>query len=236
MPCKNLLAILLLFLIPCLAVCQFPQKNFNRDSLPESYFTELKKEYGYKKEYPSQFEKQILIALSYYPELKNTPILFRSRIRHTPANTRVAWGSFFESRKRRHYVITISDSTEPMLMPLLFKNLPFNAQVAVMGHELSHVADFITRSSLWFINHAASNVSAKYVDRFEYNTDARCIAHGLGYQLLIWSSFVRMKMNTVNWDGPDYAHRPKRRERYMNPATIQKRINENPIYRPTDSH
>jgi hypothetical protein len=236
MPCRTILAALFLLSFPHSAVCQAPRKNFNPDSLSESYFTELKKEYGNKKKYPLQFEKQILIALSYYPEFKNTPINFRIRIRHSPANTRSTWAGLFETKQKRHFVITISDSTESMLMPLLFKNLSFNAQIALIGHELAHVADFSAKTTLQIMRHAVSNVSAKYVDRFEYNTDAICIAHGLGYQLLEWSSFVRMKMNTVNWDGPDYAHRPKKRERYMNPATILKRINEDPLYNSIHSH
>jgi hypothetical protein len=118
-----------------------------------------------------------------------------------------------------------------MLMPLLFKNLPFNAQVGVIGHELAHAADFSAMTSLDIIAHVVKNVSAKYIDRFEYNTDAICIAHGLGYQLLSWSSFVRKRMNRENWDGPDYAHRPMTKERYMNPGTIIKRIEADPIYR-----
>jgi hypothetical protein len=236
MSCRNILVILFLLSFSGSVVCQAPRKNFNPDSLPESYFTELKKEYRNKKQYPPQFEKQILIALSYYPELKSTSINIRTRARHSPGSTRAAWAGLFETKEKRHFVITISDSTEPMLMPLLFKNLSFNTQVALIGHELAHVADFSTKTTFGFLKHAVSNVSAKYVDRFEYNTDAICIAHGLGYQLLEWSSYVRMKMNTVNWDGPDYAHRPKKRERYMNPATILKRINEDPLYRVIRSH
>lgn len=200
------------------------------DSLSRDYFAALKKEFGNKKQYPPQFEKQILIALSYYPELKNTPILFRSRIRHSIAVTRATLGGVFESTKKRHYVVTISDSTEAMLMPILFTKLSFNAQVGVIGHELGHVVQYAAKNTAQLAKYIVKNVSAKYIDRFEYHADSICIAHGLGYQLLEWSSFVRKAMNTENWDGPDYAHRPKKRERYMNPSTILKRVNEDSQY------
>jgi hypothetical protein len=227
---KLFLAVIGLFSFQHNCFCQLPQKNFNPDSLSENYFTELKKEFGNNKDYPPQFEKQILIALSYYPELKNSPILFRIRKRHGGLNTRATWPGIFELPRKRHFVITISDSTEEMLMSMLFKNLPFNAQVGVMGHELAHAADFFTMTTKQIILHALKNVSAKYIDRFEYNTDAICIAHGLGYQLLEWSSYVRKKMNRETWRGPDYIHRPMTKERYMNPDTIIKRIEANPIY------
>jgi hypothetical protein len=228
---KTALTLLLACLYLCPLFSQVPKKNFDPDSLSNNFFTRLKKEYGKNKQYPPQFEKQILLALSYYPELKNTAIKFRTRIRHTTVETRATWAGVFQSRQKRHFVVTISDSTESMLMPLAFKHLSFNEQVGVMGHELGHVTDFSRMTSFQIIEHAVKNVSAKYIDQFEYNTDAICIAHGLGYQLLDWSSFIRKKMNTVNWDGPDYAHRPKKRERYMNPSTIEKRISVDPIYK-----
>jgi hypothetical protein len=233
---KHIILFLVFYVIQSPVYCQVPRRNFAPDSLPAAYFSRLKSEFGPGKKYPPQFEKQILIALSYYPELKNTTILFRSKVRHATAITRSSWPGIFGQKKKRDYVITISDSIEPMLMPILLKNLPFNAQVGVIGHELGHVVQYAAKNTLQLIQYAVNNISAKYIDRFEYQADSICIAHGLGYQLLEWSSFVRKEMNTENWDGPDYVHRPKKRERYMNPATILKRINEDPLYRVIRSH
>jgi hypothetical protein len=117
-----------------------------------------------------------------------------------------------------------------MLMPILFQNLPFNAQIGVIGHELGHVIEFSSMVMPKIVEHAASSVSSKYVDHFEYKTDSICIAHGLGYQLLEWSMYVRQTMHKDNWDGADNAHDPMTRERYMNPSTIKKRINQLPLY------
>jgi hypothetical protein len=230
MPVKKVFCFFLLCFYYNIGFCQIPRKIFNPDSLSDNFFAGLRKEYGNKKQYPQQFEKQILIALSYYPELKNTPIIFRTRPHHSPGFTRVTWVGLFEPAWERHFLVVISDSTEEMLRPLLFKNVSFNAQIGAIGHELAHVADFSVKTTLGIFKHAVCNVSAKYIDRFEYNTDAMCIVHGLGYQLLEWSSYVRQKMNTVNWDGPDYAHRPKKRERYMNPSTILAHMKKIPIY------
>ncbi|MEI9809041.1 MAG: hypothetical protein WDO16_14935 [Bacteroidota bacterium] len=213
-----------------MACCQSSKKIFFADSLSREYFNELKKEFGHNKQYPPQFEKPILIALSYYPGLKNTPIYFRTRKRHSIAVTRTTWSGFFASPGKRHYVITISDNTEEMLLPLLFSGLRFNTQVGLIGHELGHVVQYSAMNTLQLIKYMAGNISAKYIDRFEYRADSACIAHGLGYQLLEWSSFVRKTMNTENWLGPDYAHRPKKRERYMNPGTILRRINSDKQY------
>src|SRR5258708_17273798 len=104
MSCSKIFVIPFLFLFPSFVICQVPRKNFDPDSLSENYFRDLNTKCGNKKQYPAQFEKQILIALSYYPELKNIPIFFRIRHRHTPATTRVNLTSLFEPSEIRHYV------------------------------------------------------------------------------------------------------------------------------------
>ena len=115
-------------------------------------------------------------------------------------------------------------------MPIVFQNLPFNAQVGVIGHELGHIIEFSSMATVKIMEHAAQNVSSKYIDHFEFKTDSICIAHGLGYQLLAWSTYVRQAMHKDNWDGADNVHKPMMRERYMNPSTIKKSINQLPLY------
>lgn len=227
---KGLLTILFTFLLPAIVYSQLPHKDFTTNSFSEEQFQLLKKEYGNRKQYPPQIEKQVLIALSYYPELKNVPINFKMKPNHSPGFTRATWAGVFERPYKRHFLIVISNSTEEILMPLIFNNISFNAQVGLIGHELGHVADFSPKTSLQLIRHAIKSLSEKYVDSVEYNTDAICVAHGLGYQLLEWSANVRKKMNTINWQGPDYVHRKKKKERYMNPSTIESKMKECPIY------
>ena len=227
---KRQIWFLFLFISPFFIFGQKPRKNFEHDSLSNQFISELKSEFGRNKRYPEPYEKQILLALSYYPELKSTSILFRIRKRHTPLDTRSTWLGLLQPLKKRDYLVTISDSSEPMLTPILFKNLPFNPQVGVIGHELGHVTDFSSMFTSQILKHAVRNVSSKYIDRFEYRTDSICIAHGLGYQLLAWSSFVRQKMHKENWDGADNVHHPMERERYMNPSTIRQKISFLAIY------
>ena len=221
---------LFFFLFPLFMFGQKPRKNVEPGSLTDQLISELKNEFGKKKKYPPQYEKQILAALSYYPELKSTAILFRIKKRHTPLITRSTWMGLLQSKSKRHFVITISKKTESILQPILFSNLPFNAQIGVIGHELGHVTDFSAMNTFRIIRHAARNISSKYIDRFEFRTDSICIAHGLGYQLLDWSRYIRKTMHSENWDGPDYAHKQMSRERYMNPATIRKRISQSALY------
>jgi len=227
---KRIISFSLIVCLPIFIFGQEPTRVFTPDGFSNDYFFELGRKFGKYKTYPPQYEKQILIALSYYPELANVPINFRIKEKHTPLSTRSSWAGLLKEQESRDYVITISSSTEEVLMPILFQNLPFNAQVGVIGHELGHVIEFSSMPTIQIMEHAANNVSSKYIDHFEFKTDSICIAHGLGYQLLAWSTYVRQAMHKDNWDGADNVHKPMMRERYMKPSTIRKRINQSPLY------
>ena len=177
------------------------------------------------------YEKQVLIALSYFPELKDIYIEFRIQPAFTPLETSFYWTGILHSGRQRHYIITISDSTIKELSPILFRNLDFNSQVGVLGHELSHVADFSSAGFWDLLEIGFNNLSSDKLDHFEFSTDSICIAHGLGYQLFSWSCFVRWALHTSNWEGADHIREPfMKRERYMNPATVVKQMMFNPLY------
>jgi hypothetical protein len=213
------------------AVAQMPVKHFERSDFKPEDSIKLLNTYGKNKELIPEFALQTLIALSYFPELKDTHIRYILKHAHTPLTTKPTFPGLIYSRSKRTFTVTISDSSMWKLQPVLLQRMNFNAQIGVLGHELSHVADFSGNSLLQLIGSGIGHISSKYIDRFEYRTDSICIAHGLGYQLLAWSNFVRKTMHTKNWDGADNINMPvMNRERYMNPETIIKRIKKDPLY------
>jgi len=213
---------------------QVPVGFFTPGMYTQDEYNTLKQSVGKNKKIPPAFEKQILIALSYFPELANTQIEFRFKHTNTSFSTRPSIFSVLKRNTHRRYIITISDSSKEKLVPLQLKNLDFNAQIGVLGHELTHAADFTNKNSFGLLRVAFGNLSNKFLDRFERYTDSLCIAHGLGYQLLAWSSFIRTAMHRENWTGSVNIDRgPMLREKYMNPPTIKKQIESNPLYENT---
>jgi hypothetical protein len=208
-------------------------KDFSAQVLTQNSISLLQEQYGSNKIIPPEYKKQILIALSFFPELKNVQIEFRvKQTCKAPLTTAPSIKSILLSPSRRKYIITIRNLQSKTLELILFENLPYNAQIGVIGHELSHVVDFNNQSSSQLIAMGIKHVSYQYVDQFEYKTDSICIAHGLGYQLLEWSKYVRMSLHRTNWIGAgsiEEEHATKR-ERYMNPSTILKRIKVEVVY------
>lgn len=206
-------------------------KTFHKNSLTNEEIAILKSKFGNHKTLIADYENQMLIALSYFPELKNIKIKFRLKNRETPLATRLTVVSMFRSAKKRTYIITISKKSTNYLDAIVFKNLNYNAQIGVLGHELCHVSDYLNKGFGKMCNVAAIEIfSKKAVDKFEFNTDLNCINHGLGYQLLDWSINVRENLKRVNWLGAVNLTADEKSERYMNPSTIMDILSKHPLY------
>ena len=185
--------------------------------------------FRYKKEIPQQYEKPILTALSHFPELKDVHIVFKIKKARTGLATKPDFAGVFQRKNHRTYIITISNETIDTLRPLLLQNLTFEQQVGVIGHELSHVVDFNSNNFPQTIGVGIGHLSKRYLDKMEFNTDRICIQHGLGKYLLAYSKHVRETMHVHNWRGGDYVNKGNgngKYERYMNPDTIEKTMQE----------
>jgi hypothetical protein len=228
----SLLFIVILSCIAADVAAQVPVESLDPSSFTREDSIALVKMYGKNKKIIPRFALSMLIALSYFPELENTRIRFVFKDAHSPLRTKPnVWG-IWRKGNNRSYTITISDSSEFKLEFILLPFMGFNARTGVIGHELSHVADFSSMNLLQLAASGIGHISTHYIDRFEYRTDSICIAHGLGYQLLEWSRFVRERLHTKNWEGSDNINEPiMTRERYMNPSTIQRRIQNSALYK-----
>src|SRR5256885_12642874 len=112
---------------------QKPVVEFERVDFTQQDSLQLLKEYGKNKKFIAQFTLQSLIALSYYPELKNTHIRFIYKPTHSPLTTRPTFPSVLFKKSKRKFTITISDNTVDKLEPILLKQMNFNEQVGVIG-------------------------------------------------------------------------------------------------------
>ncbi len=179
--------------------------------------------YGHHKTLPEDYKLQVLLALSHFPELKEVKINYLIKATYVPLSTRPDFWSMFKRKSKRSYIITLSNKTIDTLRHLLYSNLGFEEQVGIMGHELSHVADFRSKNALQSLRNAIGHLFPRYIDKMEYNTDMICIKHGLGKQLQAYSTHVRTAMHVHYWRGVDYVWKTdKKYERYMNPDTIEK--------------
>jgi len=228
MPFKSIFgSIVVLFFMSSVALraqTQTPVDKFEASNFDSSNY----KAFERNKKIPEELKQQALTALSFYPELVDTKIIFRIKKRKTPLTSRPRISNVFKAKKNRTYIITVSSEAKDYLSPILFSNLPYNAQVGVLGHEIGHVIEYKSKSSFQLIGLSFKLFNSAFVDSFEFNTDKRTVEHGLGYQLLDWSTYVRKALGIVEWKGASEAlsegNKPEASQRYMNPETIEKYI------------
>ena len=154
-------------------------------------------EFGKNKQLPQGYEMQALQALSYYPELKDIEIHFLIQPAWIPLSSRPHPWRLLLSWKKRIYLVVISSKTVDFMEPILLKNLPYNAQVGVLGHELAHTVHYLDKSGPSLAWTAGSYLNSSFRRKFERDTDKRAIAHGLAYQLYDFAVFVRQQFEKL---------------------------------------
>lgn len=167
------------------------QKEYD-PQVDSSLFYSLLQEYGHHKTLAKGFEYQCLLALSHYPELKETRIEFRVKPAFIPLSSRPDPISVIFPWVKRKYLVVISNASTDYFEPILLENIPFNEQVGIIGHELAHSVFYLDKCSLALTGIAYRySTDDDYRTQFERETDKRAIAHGLAYQMYDFAFFVR---------------------------------------------
>lgn len=174
----------------------------------------LMEKYGNNKIFADEFVEPALIALSYYPELKDVHIEFKYSGEATTMAVRPDPFSLISERK---YLIFINNKKN--FEGILLEDVPFNAQIGIIGHELAHIVDY-QNHNLWGI----AGIYFRYLDKnrralFEKEIDKATIARGLGWQLYDWALY-----STLTNNNSSDAYRRFKQETYMHPERIKQVI------------
>lgn len=160
-------------------------------------------------------------CMTSFPEINPEQIKLVQKKQVVPLTTTPSPLNLFRKKKNWKYTIRISTKSIAKLDPVLYKNLSYKAQIGVMSHELSHVADFQNNNRWYILKVFFSHLNPKKIDAFEFNTDRICIQHGKGLELFAWSDEIRKKF-------PNSSIMSKTPERYMSPATICRELHKLP--------
>lgn len=151
----------------------------------------LKSRFSINKDVDSSIELAFYTAISFMSD-----DLSEARIRVKNANINTSLSArptvlslLFRRKENRKYVIRINDN-EGSSIPL-FKDASFNAQVGVLGHEISHIVDYRQRSLGGVISRMFDYSSEERKAKYEQEIDSMTIWSGLGWQLKAWMSFVQ---------------------------------------------
>jgi len=159
------------------------------DSTYYSQFAKnLEKMFGRNKLIPEKYKLSILIALSFYPELADTKIIFKESSISTTLNARPKTISLLFG-KQREYIVRINSSREDSIVTI--DEVPFNARIGLIGHEFAHFIDYQDKSLWGIADRLLDYTSKKKKAAYEKEIDLITIKRGLGWQLYHWSYFIQ---------------------------------------------
>lgn len=172
---------------------------------------------------PESIYDEALTALSHYPELRNTPIIFQFKdaIKKSTMQAQPLWSSFFKSRKNRGYIILISKQVQIDQEQLSIHEIPSDVMIGWLGHELGHVMDYRDRTGLGMIFFGIKYLfSSAHIKEVERAADTFAIEHGMGHYILKTKNFILDHANISE------KYKAKLRKLYMSPEEVMHLINK----------
>jgi len=177
----------------------------------------LRDQFGGNKTFPAELELECLVALSFYPELKNTSIEFRFGKSNFTMTSKPKFRSILEARQQRQYVITIEKSGSSK-NNIEWTELSFNAMVGWIGHELGHIVHYSHKTNSGIALIGVKYALPGYRRKMERFTDQIAIQHDLGYALYEGVDY------TMNRSHATTHYKTSQQKYYLQPDEIIDRI------------
>lgn len=172
---------------------------------------------------PKEIEKEVKIALSHYPNLKNTAIAFKFKndIKKSTMVAQPVFGTLFKSRSKRKYVVLLSRKIN--ISGKDFKTIDIDSDVLIgwIGHELGHISDYKNRSSLnliWF--GIKYKLLDNYIKEAERAADKYAVHAGMEEYILKTKHFILENADI------EESYKKRIRKYYLSPDEIMVLVKE----------
>ncbi|KJJ37391.1 hypothetical protein [Aequorivita vladivostokensis] len=175
---------------------------------------------------PESIKKEVIEAISFYPELYDTAIefKFKENIKKSTMQAQPRFASFFKRKENREYVILISRNIQIEGEHFTMEDIPSDVKVGWLGHELGHVMDYRERTNFGMLIFGIKYLfSSAHIKEVERTADTYAIAHGMGDYILKTKNFIL--------DNASLSEKYKERIRrlYISPEEVMELINENKV-------
>lgn len=171
---------------------------------------------------PPSIREEAEIALSYYPQLHDVDIEFKfnDMVRKNFMQAQPTYKSIFKSRKNRSYIILISKEFKVENEIFTIKEIPSDVLTGWLGHELGHVMDYRSRSTLGMLLFGFKYLySHSHIQEVERAADDYAVRHGMGDYILKTKNFI------LNHTSLSEKYKQRMRKFYLSPEEILDLIN-----------
>ena len=131
------------------------------------------------------------------------------------------FGSFFQSRKNRSYVILMSERFKISDTVYRTVDMPKNIMIGWLGHELGHVMDYQHRTKVDLIGFGLKYLfSKKYLKEAERRADSFAVQHGMERYILETKDFI------LNHAQLSQKYKARIKKYYLSPEEIMQLVEE----------
>jgi len=172
---------------------------------------------------PDTIWREAYVALSHYPELKDTPIEFRFKknIKKSFMQAQPKVSGLFKNRKNRSYLIFINEKFTIEDEVFDITSVPSDVLIGWIGHELGHIMDYRERSAADLVWFGIKYVTSKnYIREAERAADTYAVNHGLGENIIATKNFI------INHSKLSDSYKSRIEDLYLSPEEIMVLINE----------
>lgn len=173
--------------------------------------------------YPESIQKEVELALSFYPQLEETPITFKfkSDIKKSTMQAQPDFKSLLKPRAKRRYYVLISEKFKISGKEFKTINVPSEVMTGWLGHELGHVLDYQDRGKfnlIWF------GIKYLYLERHiveaERAADTFAVNQGMEEYILKTKNFI------LNHADIDETYKKRIQRYYLSPEEIMEIVQE----------
>jgi hypothetical protein len=175
---------------------------------------------------PKSIKKEVIEAISFYPELYETSIefKFKDNIRKSTMQAQPRFASFFKSKENREYVILISRKIQIDGEEFTMKDIPSDVKVGWLGHELGHVMDYRQRTNIGMLIFGLKYLfSPLHIKEVERAADTYAIQHGMGDYILMTKNFILENAHLSE------KYKERIRNLYISPEEVMELINKGKV-------
>lgn len=177
----------------------------------------LEKSIGTDKSFLPEIKAPALIALSWYPELKDDEIIFKYKNINSTARTTMTFFSIFKNNNKKFIIYINRDSTRN---GIALEDIPATAMVGLLGHELAHVEIFRQKKFFGLLFWSFKYLFQKQQKHLEIDTDKLTIEKGLGWPLYSWADYV------LNHSHAKDSYIRMKKNKYLSPSQILELIKQ----------
>jgi hypothetical protein len=150
-------------------------------------------QFGQNKQIPALIEKNVLKALSFYPELENTTIgfIFKTNIKTSVMQAQPVFTTLLRKRKNRRYRINISEYFKLINTQIPIQQIPDDVMIGWIGHELGHILDYEGKSNAGMVSFGYRYYfHSSFVKHAEMVADSLAVERGMGNYIVATKRFI----------------------------------------------